>query len=227
LTDTLDHLSCNVNVERTCLKTRTTLDELVEGGPEVQGPAVFGDLLVRDEVQGLLDDLLRIAAIAGARPADRLGGYLLASFRAPNLERGLLSVWLHFWAALPFSSEVRHVHDETWTRYHMELYRLLNSACHDGQSRLAHRDLNQIALGVSALLDGLWLEWSLDHSRLDPEGRVEVGRRVEFVLRIDDGKTAQLLVDKPYDLFGLWHGFREPWQLYRSASNDAAPSTRT
>ena len=58
-------------------------------------------------------------------------------------------------------------------------------------------------------------------SRLDPEGRVEVGRRVEFVLRIDDGKTAQLLVDKPYDLFGLWHGFREPWQLYRSASNDA------
>ncbi len=57
--------------------------------------------------------------------------------------------------------------------------------------------------------------------RLDPEGRVEVGRRVEFVLRVDDGATARLLVDKPYDLFGLWHGYREAWQLYRSATNDA------
>lgn len=57
--------------------------------------------------------------------------------------------------------------------------------------------------------------------RLDPAGKVEVGRRVEHVLRIHSPTDAQLLVDKPFDLYGLWHGFREPWQLYRTTKNDA------
>lgn len=57
--------------------------------------------------------------------------------------------------------------------------------------------------------------------RLDPDGKVSVGRRVEHVLRIHSANDAQLLVDKPFDLYGLWHGFREPWQLYRTSKNDA------
>ncbi len=57
--------------------------------------------------------------------------------------------------------------------------------------------------------------------RLDPAGKVEVGRRVEHVLRIESPEVVQLYVDKPYDLYGIWHGFREPWQLYRSVRNDA------
>ncbi|MEY3012666.1 MAG: hypothetical protein RIT45_1401 [Pseudomonadota bacterium] len=57
--------------------------------------------------------------------------------------------------------------------------------------------------------------------RLDPAGKVTVGRRVEHVLRIHGPNDAQLLVDKPFDLYGLWHGFREPWQKYRSTTNDA------
>ncbi len=58
-------------------------------------------------------------------------------------------------------------------------------------------------------------------SRLSPDGLLGVERRVEFVLRIDGASAATLSVDRPYDLFGAWHRFREPWQLYRTTANDA------
>ncbi len=57
--------------------------------------------------------------------------------------------------------------------------------------------------------------------RLDPAGKVTVGRRVEHLLRIDSPELVQLYVDKPYDLYGIWHGIRDPWQLYRTVKNDA------
>lgn len=58
-------------------------------------------------------------------------------------------------------------------------------------------------------------------SRLDPAGKVEFGRRVEHLVRIHSATDAQLMVDKPFDLFGLWHRIREPWQKYRTTANDA------
>lgn len=57
--------------------------------------------------------------------------------------------------------------------------------------------------------------------RLDPQGHVQVERRVEFQLRIHSDTDVQLLVDRPYDLFGIGQGVREPWQLYRSIANEA------
>lgn len=56
--------------------------------------------------------------------------------------------------------------------------------------------------------------------RLDPAGAVRVERRVEFVLRLREENDLRLTVDRPYDLFGLWHRIREPWQQYRSVTND-------
>jgi hypothetical protein len=58
-------------------------------------------------------------------------------------------------------------------------------------------------------------------SRLDPKGQVQVERRVEFQLRIAAADDVQLFVDKPYDLFGLWHKMKEKWQLYKTVQNDA------
>jgi hypothetical protein len=55
---------------------------------------------------------------------------------------------------------------------------------------------------------------------LDPACKVQTERRIEFMLRIDSPTSVTLSVDQPYDLVGVWHGFREPWQLYRPAVND-------
>lgn len=58
-------------------------------------------------------------------------------------------------------------------------------------------------------------------SRLDPAGHVQVDRRAEFQVLIRSESDVQLLVDRPYDLFGLSYKVREPWQLYRTVANDA------
>ncbi|AKU91832.1 hypothetical protein [Vulgatibacter incomptus] len=54
---------------------------------------------------------------------------------------------------------------------------------------------------------------------LDPAKTIGVERRVEFLLRLDaDG--ASLLVDRPYDLYGVWHGLRDESQAWRTVAND-------
>lgn len=55
---------------------------------------------------------------------------------------------------------------------------------------------------------------------LEPSQTIEVGRRVEFLLRIRSPEDVTLWVDRPYDLYAVWHGLREPWQAYRSIAND-------
>lgn len=56
-------------------------------------------------------------------------------------------------------------------------------------------------------------------SRLDPDGKLQTERRVEFQVRIHSATDVQLLVDRPYDMVGAGQ-VREPWQKYRSVTND-------
>ncbi len=54
----------------------------------------------------------------------------------------------------------------------------------------------------------------------DPMCKLQTERRIEFVLRLSSETDVTLSVDRPYDLVGVWHGFREPWQMYRTVKND-------
>lgn len=70
-----------------------------------------------------------------------------------------------------------------------------------------------------------WLAFdTLDPTRggafLDEERTLRVGRRVEFLLRIRSPTDVSLWVDRPYDLYGFWHGLREEWQAHRTEAND-------
>jgi len=57
-------------------------------------------------------------------------------------------------------------------------------------------------------------------SRLDIKGVIKVKRRTEFILKVSSDSDVKLYVDKPYDLYGLWQGFRENWQKYKTVAND-------
>lgn len=57
-------------------------------------------------------------------------------------------------------------------------------------------------------------------SRLDPGGSIELERRAEFQVVIRSATDVQLLVDQPYDLFGLWHRVLAKTQLLHTAAND-------
>ncbi len=99
-------------------------------------------------------------AKAGARPRDRLLGYLTASFAPPVADPDLLATWLAFWTLTKTDARIAQVHGEIYALYRQRLEALL-ADCAPGNHRLT-------AVALTALVDGLWLELSLGNAPFTP-----------------------------------------------------------
>lgn len=104
-----------------------------------------------DRITGLLDAAV---AAAGDDPRARLRAYVEANFAPPISDPELLATWAAFWALAHAKPEIAAIHaaQSAATRAQIEA---LIAACNATETRLA-------AIGLSALIDGLWLERSLD-----------------------------------------------------------------
>lgn len=76
-----------------------------------------------------------------------------------------------------------------------------------------------------ALPGEMWIAIDTYSSKLG-ESKLPTGENIpsrsEFALHITN-YSAQLYVTQAYDIFGIWHRFSEPTQLYRSIPTDGAP----
>lgn len=137
----------------------------------------------------LVDGLETAVAGAAATPAARLRAFLDASFSPPNLDADVLTVWVVFWSLYRHSRPIQRVQHETYSDY-VRLVRglladLLGKASDGGKARRGGGvNLRLAAIGLTALLDGLWLEWCLEPGKFRPreavalcEGWVESLRR--------------------------------------------------
>jgi TetR/AcrR family transcriptional regulator, transcriptional repressor of bet genes len=124
-----------------------------------------------------LVDTLKTAAARADTPAARLRAFLEASFSPPNLDADVLTVWVVFWGIYRHSRPIQRVRRETYTDY-VRLIRglladLLGSAAEGGPGRgKGGVNLRLAAIGLTALLDGLWLEWCLEPGRFRPREAV-------------------------------------------------------
>jgi AcrR family transcriptional regulator len=110
---------------------------------------------------------VRAAALqAPATARARLRAFFKATFSPPNLERDVLTVWVVFWSLYRHSPEIQKVHGETY-REHVDLVRamLADLAAEAGKFRFS---LRLAAIGLTAMIDGLWLEWCLDPGNFRP-----------------------------------------------------------
>jgi TetR/AcrR family transcriptional repressor of bet genes len=100
----------------------------------------------------------------------RLRAFFEASFSPPNLDPEVLTVWIVFWSMHRHSKEIQSVHRETHGGY-VELVRgmLADLAKESGGGRI---NLRLRAIGLTAMLDGLWLEWCLDPEDFRPKEAV-------------------------------------------------------
>ncbi|MGO9802021.1 MAG: TetR family transcriptional regulator C-terminal domain-containing protein [Steroidobacteraceae bacterium] len=114
-----------------------------------------------------LVDGLRVAVErAGSAPAARLRAFLVASFSAPNLDADVLAVWVVFWGLYRHSRPIQRVQRETYDDY-LRLIRdmlaeLRRRPPGRGVRRARRVDLRLASIGLTALIDGLWLEWCLE-----------------------------------------------------------------
>lgn len=110
---------------------------------------------------------VRTAAMQASSSARaRLRAFFKATFSPPNLDRDVLTVWVVFWSLYRHSPEIQKVHGETY-REHVDLVRsmLADLAAEAGKLRFS---LRLAAIGLTAIIDGLWLEWCLDPGNFRP-----------------------------------------------------------
>lgn len=110
---------------------------------------------VGDRVAAALD-----AAVEAAGPDSRarLYAYVVGSFREPVLDPNLLSTWLAFWALVKSNPTVAAIHDEIYAEYRREIEVLLDGVW---QGRVDRNEIRLAAIGITAMVDGLWLELCL------------------------------------------------------------------
>jgi len=122
---------------------------------------------------------------AGPEPRARLQAFFEAIFSRPNLDPKVLTAWIVFWGLFRQSPEMRKAHEDVGRGYGGLLHSLLASLVRaNGRQRL---ELRAAEIGLTALLDGLWLEWCLDPGDFQPEEAVALC--VAWSERLLTGKT--------------------------------------
>ena len=106
---------------------------------------------------------------AGADPRARLSAYLTASFRAPVTDPELLGAWTAFWALARSDARRAAIHATSYAGYRARLGELL-VAC-------GARDPDRLAIMLTAMVDGLWLELSLDAASFGADAAAQIVER--------------------------------------------------
>jgi TetR/AcrR family transcriptional regulator, transcriptional repressor of bet genes len=141
---------------------------------------------------GLLESIKTQAENQAASPRERLSGFFRASFAPEIVDPALFNVWLVFWSMAAHSPEISAVHDRTYGRYRSTLESMLGRLAESGAAPAFK--LRQAAIALSALLDGLWVELSLNPSTFKP--REAIALCEDWVNALCNGAFPRLLAQK-------------------------------
>jgi len=137
----------------------------------------------------LQDSVRKQSENRSAAPRERLSGFFRASFAPDLLDPALFNVWLVFWSMVAHSPEIRAVHDRTYGKYRAVLESLLGLLS-DSDAAPPFK-LRQAAIGLCALLDGLWVELSLSPGTFKP--REAIALCEDWVTALCSGAFPHLL----------------------------------
>lgn len=134
------------------------------------------DTLVAAAYESLAERLLsrsRDPALALAGEAlEALHAFFAASFEPQALDPAIFRTWLVFWSLVPHSRELRAVRDRAHAETRAALETLLKRL--KRVAGVPPFKVSAAAIGLSALMDGLWVELSLDPSSFAPQQAVEL-----------------------------------------------------
>lgn len=133
----------------------------------------------RDVGEKVAAALERAVAEAGPDPRDRLRAYLRANFMPPVLDPNLLATWISFWSLVKTNSEIAATHAATYGGGRERLEVLLREA----QPTIPRPAARIAAIGLTAMVDGLWLELCLDSSTFSTDEALQmVEEAMNYVL---------------------------------------------
>jgi len=122
--------------------------------------------------ESLLQSVRRHADDVTLAPRERLRRFFEASFAPEQIDPGVFHSWLVFWSMVGHDAEMRAVHERTYGAYRTVLEQLLGELRRE--ARVPAFRLRDAALGLGAMLDGLWLEASLFPATFKPSVAVRL-----------------------------------------------------
>ncbi|OYQ22128.1 TetR family transcriptional regulator [Pseudomonas mandelii] len=126
-------------------------------------------LAVTGRVMGLLRAAMEQAA-PNAR--ERLSAFFRGSFSAELLDPQLLDAWLVFWGAVKTAPAINQAHEHSYGEYRTIMRSALTDMAREEGWKQFDADL--AAIGLSALLDGLWLESGLNPGTFTPAQGIQI-----------------------------------------------------
>jgi AcrR family transcriptional regulator len=135
------------------------------------------DALIADTYQKIASELttalLHEIGQAGT-PAEKLDAFLVGSFSSRVMDPQLLGVWVVFWSLIRHSEHVSQSHEKSYRAY-LDLLRQLLGDLAVSEGFVIH-DTRLAAIGLSAMLDGLWIEWCLNPETFTPANGLHICR---------------------------------------------------
>ncbi len=135
------------------------------------------DALIADTYQKIASELttaLRLEIQQATTPAQKMDAFLVGSFSPRVMDPQLLGVWVVFWSLIRHSEHVSQSHEKSYRAY-LDLLRQLLDDMAASEGFVIH-DTRLAAIGLSAMLDGLWIEWCLNPETFSPANGLHICR---------------------------------------------------
>lgn len=114
----------------------------------------------------------RRAEASGWSPEASLRALVKSNFSPDYFSRDNLLVWLSLWGEIAVNPRLQAAHRELYDAYRAELAEEIEAVATERGRKV---DARSLARNFIALVDGLWLEWSLDETVLTPEAAEAAG----------------------------------------------------
>ena len=108
---------------------------------------------------------------AAQTPRARLLAHVTASFAPPIADPALLATWIAFWSLVKAKPEIADLHRTSYAAYRRRLEALLI------ECGVPATGLRMAAIGITALVDGLWLELCLAPETFTPAEAAAITER--------------------------------------------------
>ncbi len=121
------------------------------------------DDLLAQAYEVMTRHLNRIASVDGLPAKQQLRRLIEANFAAGEVERTQLRAWLAVWGEMTGNPRLLAIHGQRYNSYRNGLADLVSAIAGENGKAV---DAAQLATMLIGLIDGLWLEWAIDETRI-------------------------------------------------------------
>jgi len=139
----------------------------------------------RETIRMLTAPCAAVLAADIASPHERLARFICASIGGEISDLRMLSLWAAFMSQINADPEMKRTHDEAHLPYRSSLEPLIGAVMAAEGRRLAPGESARLAIALTAVIDGLWLEGCLPKGTETSEDYVAIGlETAEALLRV-------------------------------------------